>query len=484
MPGTGIVSIAGYLPRSRMSRKAIADAVKWANPALAGLGKGHRTACTPDEDSITMAVEAGRSCLAASGGAIPEILQFASTTAPFADRSNAILASEALNLPSALRCADFGGFLGAGIGAVIDALDRSGTSLTVAADRRAALPGSALEMSVGHGAAAVLTGSNNPIAICLATHVNAEDFVDHYRAAGSETDYALEERWVRDEGQMKIVPPAIAAILDKAGIAAAQIDHVLLAGTSAAAGRQIAKACGFSEVRLADALDGQCGNTGAPHPLLMLANTLEQAKPGAKILVASFAQGTQIMLLETSEAISGWRPHETVRSQLASGSEEENYVRFLSHSDQLTIDWGMRAERDNRTALSAFNRHRKTVTGFIGGKCSACGTKQFPRGPACVNPQCREFSTLEDEPFKDKIGRIKSFTEDWLAISANPPLMYGNVAFDDGGVILMEFTDFAPGELKVGLPVRFVFRIKDKDPKRNFRRYFWKAAPARNAEKR
>jgi hydroxymethylglutaryl-CoA synthase len=42
---------------------------------------------------------------------------------------------------------------------------------------------------------------------------------------------------------------------------------------------------------------------------------------------------------------------------------------------------------------------------------------------------------------------------------------------------LMEFTDTDAGELRVGLPVRMVFRIKDFDMKRGFRRYFWKATP-------
>jgi hypothetical protein len=32
----------------------------------------------------------------------------------------------------------------------------------------------------------------------------------------------------------------------------------------------------------------------------------------------------------------------------------------------------------------------------------------------------------------------------------------------------------------VGLPVRFMFRIKDFDGIRGFRRYFWKAVPVRN----
>ncbi len=42
----------------------------------------------------------------------------------------------------------------------------------------------------------------------------------------------------------------------------------------------------------------------------------------------------------------------------------------------------------------------------------------------------------------------------------------------------MEFTDVEPGELKVNDSVRFVYRIKDDDRVRRFRRYFWKAAPA------
>jgi len=381
-----------------------------------------------------------------------------------------------------MRCADFGGFLGAALTALIDALTHDGQTLTIAGDRRGTQPGSVAEMNVGHGGAAVLTGTENTIARCLAVHAHSEDFVDHYREAGIETDYVLEERWVRDEGQMKIVPPALHSILAEAGLAANDIDHLLLTGISAGAARLIAKEAGFAESVMADGLDMTVGQTGTPHPLLMLADALEQAGPGKKILLVNFAQGTQGILLETTEAIRGWSTGNPIRTQIASGEEDENYVRFLSFNDQIAIDWGARAERDNRTALSAFNRHRKTVTGFIGGKCTSCGTNQFPKGPACVNPECREFGTLVDEPFKDKTGRIKSFTEDWLAISANPPLMYGNVTFDDGGVILMEFTDFVPGELNVGQEVRFVFRVKDKDPKRNFHRYFWKAAPAGKAE--
>lgn len=474
---TGITSISGYLPRLRLARKAIVDANTWANPALAALAKGRRTICAHDEDSLTMAVEAGRYCLRHGPDRPIDLVQFASTTAPFADRANAVILSEALGLPSDIRCADVTGFLGCGIGALITALESERTALTIASDRRMAKIASAQELTLGHAAAAVATGTDNLIARFVAAHSTSVDFVDHYRNAKAQTDYLLEERWIREESHLKIAPPAIAALLDKAKRKAGDIHHVAIAGIGRAVARQIAGLCTIPEDRLIDPLDAECGDTGSAHALILLCQALEKAGPGETILLVNIAQGAQALLFETTDAIASRTAEHSIRSQLDSGVDDHNYLRFLSFNDQIDVDWGIRAERDNRTSLSAFNRHRKTVTGFNGGRCTACGTKQFPKGQCCVNPDCRQFDTLVDEPFQHKTGTVKSYTEDWLAVSANPPLMYGNVAFDDGGVIMMEFTDFEPGQLSVGAPVRFVFRIKEKDPKRQFHRYFWKAAP-------
>ncbi|WP_415177994.1 3-oxoacyl-[acyl-carrier-protein] synthase III C-terminal domain-containing protein [Parasphingorhabdus sp.] len=477
MARAGIISIAGFIPRLRLQRSAAVDAMGWANSSLAGMANGCRSLCGHDEDSVTMAVEAGRLCLAAAPSLTPRELHFATTTAPFADRAQSVLTGEAIGLSSDLRCSDHGGYVGAAMVALIEALEKQDPALILAADKRLAKPGSPAELTIGHGGAAVLTGTENPIATILADHVVSEDFIDHYRASGADTDYMLEDRWVRDAGQMKLVPPAVEGLLATAALAAADIDHLILTGMGDAAARLVAKSSGFNSEQLTPSLSADCGYTGTAHPLLLLATTLESAQPGETILIVNFAQGIQCLLIETTEAISAWQPVRSVSAQLAAGKDEPNYCRFLSFGDQLPVDWGVRAERDNRTAISAFNRHRKTVTGFIGGKCTICGAIQFPKTVACVAPDCRAFGTLIDEPFADKVGRIRSFTEDYLAISENPPLLYGNVAFDDGGVLLMEFADAGPGELAVGQQVRFVFRVKDKDPKRRFQRYFWKAVP-------
>jgi uncharacterized OB-fold protein len=59
--------------------------------------------------------------------------------------------------------------------------------------------------------------------------------------------------------------------------------------------------------------------------------------------------------------------------------------------------------------------------------------------------------------------------------------MYGAVRFEGKGSLMMEFTDFDPGQLAAGDAVSMIFRIKDEDKLRDFRRYFWKAAPVSSA---
>jgi uncharacterized OB-fold protein len=51
------------------------------------------------------------------------------------------------------------------------------------------------------------------------------------------------------------------------------------------------------------------------------------------------------------------------------------------------------------------------------------------------------------------------------------------VQFDNGARVLMEMVDVDPAKFDVGSPLRMVFRIKEKDGRRHFNRYFWKAVP-------
>jgi hydroxymethylglutaryl-CoA synthase len=141
----------------------------------------------------------------------------------------------------------------------------------------------------------------------------------------------------------------------------------------------------------------------------------------------------------------------------------------------------MRTEMDNKPALTAAWRDHARMERFEGGQCKVCGTVQFPRARLCVNPECKAQDSQTPVSFADRAARVMSHTSDFLAYTPAPPFQFGHIDFDGGGRVLMEFTDTDREELQVGLPLRMVYRIKDLDAARGFRRYFWKATPVRGA---
>ena len=478
---TGILSWGAYLPRRRLARAAIAQALAWRTQEPKKPPAGERAYGNWDEDSVTMAVEGARGALRDTSVGALGALHFASTTLPFADRSNSGLIADALSLRNPLATQDATGSQRAGTSLLLQAL-RGGASrptLVVAADRRHTRAGSAEELAYGDGAAAMLVGEGVLAAEFIGGESFATDFVDHYRESPSEHDYTLEERWIRTEGHLKLIPAAIASLLSELKLSAQAVNHFVFAAPTAAA-LQVAKAAGLAQESVADAKLDRCGHTGSAHPMLMLGAVLDIAGPGEIIVVVGFGQGVDVLALRTTQALGGAASRGAVARTLAAGRTDHAYVRFLSHGGALPMDWGMRAERDSRTAHSAHYRKHRDLNGFVGGRCTACGAVQFPRSRACVNPACRAFDTQVEHVLAQSLGRVKTYTEDWLAFVPEPPLQYGNVTFSEGGNAFIEFTDVEPGELSVGAAVRFVFRIKDVDHVRDFHRYFWKATLVRN----
>jgi uncharacterized OB-fold protein len=84
----------------------------------------------------------------------------------------------------------------------------------------------------------------------------------------------------------------------------------------------------------------------------------------------------------------------------------------------------------------------------------------------------------------DRRGKILSWSAEFLSYHPSPPNHYGQIDFDGGGRIPIEFTDLAQGDIDTGTSVEMVFRIKDFDEKRGFTRYFWKAAPVGEGEEK
>jgi uncharacterized OB-fold protein len=318
-------------------------------------------------------------------------------------------------------------------------------------------------------------GAGEVIARFLGSASCATQFVDHFRAEGQKYDYQWEERWVRDEGYLKIVPQTVERLLTAAGTQPGDIDSFCLPSTISGVAAAVAKRLKLKPDAVVDSLATSCGDAGAAHPFMLLAAALESAKPGQKILLAGFGAGCDALLFETTDAIARHTSASSVTAAIARGVTEKSYGKFLSFGGELALDWGMRSETDAKTALTQLYRARDQVVAFTGGLCAECSAIQFPRMPACV--RCGSTAPMKAVPLADEPASVATFTADWLMFYPAPPLYVGLVQFDNGARVLMEMVDVDPANFDVGARLRMVYRVKEKDDLRHYNRYFWKAAP-------
>ena len=475
----GIIAVGAYVPRLRLQRQTVAAAHAWFAPRLRGLGKGERGMGSWDEDAVTMAVEAARDCLdGLERGRVSRIV-LASTSLPFTDRQNAGIVKEALNLEDGVGTLDVAGSSRAGASALLDALyaakGGAGDQLVLGSERRKAAPASETELVMGDAAAGLLVGEGDVAAEFLGGHSASVDFIDHYRSEGQDFDYAWEQRWIREEGYAKIAPAAIKAALAKVGVAGDAVDLFIMAAPMRGVNAAVARACGVKPEAVMDPLSDRLGDAGSAQPLVLLAHALDSAKKGQTLVVVGFGSGCDVLVFRATGkkargglGVGGW---------LARGKAEPNYFKYLAWNDLLPMERGMRAEFDQKTAMTALYRNRRAVMGLVGGKCAKTGTVQFPKSDISVAQNDWAVDTQEDYPLAERIAKILTYTADRLTYSPDPPLYYGSIEFDEGGRLMVEFADVEADDVVVGAPMRMMFRIKAIDEMRSFTKYFWKAVP-------
>lgn len=478
----GITSYGAYIPRLRLDRMSIFNAMGWFAPAIMMVAQGERSMCNWDEDAITMAVAASRDCLAGLDKQKLDALYLASTTMPFADRQNAGIVAAALNLSDNLITADHSSSQKAATTALITALEsaKSGerqSILVTASDRRETKTAYFYEMWFGDGAASLMVGDEDVIAEYKGSYSLSIDFVDHYRGADKKYDYMWEERWARDAGYGVIIPRVVNGLFDKLGISMDDVDTLVYPCFFKGDHRKIAKGLGASPEKLVDNMHEVCGETGTAHAFMMFISALEQAQPGQRILMCGFGQGANALYFEMTDNITKLPQRNGVKGSLQNKKSIDNYLKWLKFRDLIQTEMGIRAEAPTQTATTVLWRKNKMILGLVGGKCRECGTPQFPKADICVNPACGAFYSQEDYEFADIPARVKTFTGDMLAVSVDPPAIYGMVQFEGGGRLMADFTDCELDDIKVGLPVKMEFKRKSLDQQRGFVNYFWKAVP-------
>lgn len=475
---TGISSIGAYIPRARLSRQSMARAMDWLTPGLPV--KGSRTLGFWDEDSLTMAVAAARTCLTQPGlDAAAETMDFCTLTPPFAERQNASVLHAALRLPSACLTQESGTTPRATLIALHRALTQSRPAVIVAADRPVTSPGSVAESRAGDGAAAVSINQGPQALTYLGGASQASAMVDRYRAPAARFATDWEDRWIREVGWQGCVAQTMRDALADAQLPPEALDHLIVATTAPRLAQLVAKTAGVHNARLTDDLGQDIGDTGSAHALLMLAAAADKIRPGQTVLIAGFGQGATALVLRATDTIRTLATG--FAAARARGIPETAYTKLPIYTGLLPWDPGQRGRASVMEALTTADRYADALLSFVGGRCRETGAVEFPPARLSSNPQAYLKDTQDPWPLADLGGRVASRTADGLAFSRTPPSCYGLVDFNGGGRLMMDFTDPDAPQIANGDPVDFVFRVKDIDTNTGFRRYFWKAVRAADA---
>jgi hydroxymethylglutaryl-CoA synthase len=295
----GIIGYGAYIPRNRIKVEEIAKI--WGADAPSykrGLGLEEKTVPSPDQDTITMSVEASRKAIKRAGINPGEIgaVYVGSESHPYAVKPSGTILAEAIGATPEVHSASFEFACKAGSEAMFVCLcevesGRIKYGLAVGADTSQGAPGDALEYSTAAGAAAFLFGRDHVIAEVDETYSFMTDTPDFWRR-----EY---ERYPRHAGRFtgepayfKHVLGAARGIMAKAKMSPKDFTGVVFHQPNGKfplnAGRQL----GFTKEQIETGrLVPKLGNTYSGSSPMGLTAVLDVAKPGDKILMVSYGSG-------------------------------------------------------------------------------------------------------------------------------------------------------------------------------------------------
>lgn len=295
----GIVGYGAYLPRFRIKVEEIAR--QWGTNPIAvkrGLLLQEKTVPSPDEDTITISVEAAKNALR-RGGIDPEkigAVYVGSESHPYAVKPTGTVVADALGISPEVHVADYEFACKAGTEAMFVAYCqvKSGVldyALAIGADTSQGAPGDALEYSASAGGSAFIFGKENVVAEVLDTYSYTTDTPDFWRREG-EFYPQHGGRFTGEPAYFKHVFNAGKTILERSGFTPKEIAYAVFHMPNGKFPLTVGKRLGFTRQQLeAGWIVPLMGNTYSGSSPTGLSAILDVARPGNLVLIVSFGSG-------------------------------------------------------------------------------------------------------------------------------------------------------------------------------------------------
>jgi len=293
----GIVGYGAYVPRYRLPAEEVnrvwhggEDDMPVREKAVPG----------PDEDTVSMSIEAARNALRRAPGLAPVALRavwVGSESHPYAVKPTSTIVAEAIGAGPAILGADWEYACKAGTEALQAALALVGSgmgshALAIGMDTAQGRPGDALEYTAAAGGAAYIVGpATESVAVLEASYSFATDTPDFWRRPGQ----VFPRHAGRFTGEPAYFRHSLAAgrhLLAELGLTAKDFDLAVFHQPNVRFPASAAAELGFTREQIAPGLlAGEIGNTYAGSALIGLSAALDVARPGQRIFQVSFGSG-------------------------------------------------------------------------------------------------------------------------------------------------------------------------------------------------
>jgi hydroxymethylglutaryl-CoA synthase len=406
--------------------------------------------CAPDEDTLTLAWEAGTRALDAAGldPAGVDGLWWGTTRPPFAEGPSHAFLAGALGLAPESGGALLAGSTHAGIDALGSAADAvvagsARIALVIASDALRPGPGTGAESRCGAGAVAVVVAAEGGAATVGARITRHLPVVDRYRGdADVDTRDLYDGRLFREE----IFLPLTSAVVEP--MAALEPRAWSLPDPDGRLGAALAKRAGAGSPPSA-AVYAELGDTGAAAALLGAVGSLDAA--GTVAVVAYGGGRATAVALHAERPVPG----ATSVAHVLNAGRDITYTEALRARGQLvaageTIPMGVPPES------AMFVRGAQEMLGLLGGRCVDCGTISTPPS---IHPHCIACGGPKLEPVAlARHGTVHTYVVNYtMPAPFVAPLPLAVLDLDDGARLMLQVV--GDGEdLAIGRAVRLVLR--------------------------
>jgi len=294
----GIVGYGSYIPRYRLAARDISKLWRDEQDA-ASLPVKQKSVPGPDEDTITMSIEAAKNAFKMAELAPEKIkaIWIGSESHPYAVKPSGTVVGQVLGITPLTIGADLEFACKAGTEAVQAAIGLAGSSMAdyamaIGMDTAQGRPGDALEYTAAAGGAAFILGpADHSIAVFEGSVSFATDTPDFFRRAYQKyPEHA--NRFTGVPAYFHHIKNSAQTLMKELNLSADDFKYAVFHQPNTKFPKKVARDLGFNSNQITPGLlSPEIGNAYAGSMILGLTATLDIAEPGDRILAVSFGSG-------------------------------------------------------------------------------------------------------------------------------------------------------------------------------------------------